>query len=230
VPDQQQKHYFDSARGEKLDIIQWWKDMILNHFGVTISDDGGKKWGATNLSLVLRSLAHINSALNGRLKSLAGGATFRLGEYELDPATCPNLNCTYGGVTSGTIVTFNTDGDDAIRQMNIYHEFGHVLDNSPGLVNAFSGALDSLPNPSFVQGSNGENPGFLDPSALVASSVSDPYHSTADALQHPSTDPVEQWADAFANYVAGNIDLEDPAGQAMYDFVTGALRPYIGAP
>jgi hypothetical protein len=42
----------------------------------------------------------------------------------------------------------------------------------------------------------------------------------------------EHWADIFANHVAGNIDMSKPAGpgMAMYNFVTGALRPYIGAP
>jgi hypothetical protein len=39
----------------------------------------------------------------------------------------------------------------------------------------------------------------------------------------------EQWADIFANYVAGNIDLRDPTGPgaAMNTFITGELAPYI---
>lgn len=40
----------------------------------------------------------------------------------------------------------------------------------------------------------------------------------------------EHWADMFANYVAGNIDLASDEGRAMNGFVEGALRPYIGAP
>lgn len=212
-----------------------YKALIKTQFGITLSngDEDNKAWDLINARLMYNSLIIIDAALNGQLKSLVGGAIFKIGEYDpySDP-NCPKHNCTYSGLTSGTTVTVYTMGDDAIRQMNIYHEFGHVLDNSPGMVDAFSGALGKLDEPGFIQGSNGENPRFLDPSALIAGSVSDPYHGTAEALQHPSTDPREQWADIFANYLAGNIDLSKPTGPgtAMYNFVTGALLPYIGLP
>ena len=40
----------------------------------------------------------------------------------------------------------------------------------------------------------------------------------------------EQWADIFANYVAGNINLGRLEGRDMYRFVTNVLSPYIGLP
>lgn len=43
-----------------------------------------------------------------------------------------------------------------------------------------------------------------------------------------ANDPNEFWADAFANYVAGNINQKEPSGEAqkMYDYVHDALNPY----
>ena len=124
----------------------------------------------------------------------------------------------YSGWTSGTTVTFFTKGVAAIRQMNIYHEFGHVLDNLPGLKDVFSSALGAENNPSYVDDS-----GQLDSKVFVERTVSDPNYGVAEALQHPSTDPKEQWADIFANYVALNIDVNSDMGLEMYNFVTGVL-------
>jgi hypothetical protein len=50
------------------------------------------------------------------------------------------------------------------------------------------------------------------------------------AIQASKSGDVESWADIFANYVAGNINIAKSQGEAMYDFVTGALAPYIGFP
>ena len=194
-----------------------------------MSDGGGKKWDPRNLQLVFRSLANINTALNGRARSLVAGATFRLGRYVETAENCPDGGCTYSGWTSKTTVTFYTMGSAAIRQMNIYHEFGHLLDNSRGMVSEFSGALDKLEDPGFVR-----DDGYLNRDALVQQRyvTGDPNYANVEALQHPDTGAVEQWADIFANYVAGNIDVSDPLGPgaAMFNFVHGALSPHIGAP
>jgi hypothetical protein len=42
--------------------------------------------------------------------------------------------------------------------------------------------------------------------------------------------PNEYWADAAANFVAGNINLAESSGEAqnMYDSVNGMLFPYTG--
>jgi hypothetical protein len=205
----------------KLNAIDSWKKIIKDKFGITMSDGGGKDWNALNLSIVHSSLENINVALSGKLKSLVGGATFKLAEY-VPTADCPT--CTYSGWTSGTSITFYTMGSAAIRQMNINHEFGHLMDNSPGMVNVFSRDPD-INNPDFL-----DNSGYLDRSALIDKSK--------DMYQHPMSiygkDPIraqeEHWGDIFANYVAGNINLASTEGQAMNTFVTGALAPYIGTP
>jgi hypothetical protein len=210
----------------KLSATDSWKKVIKDKFGVTMSDGGGKNWDASNLALVHSSLEIINKVLNGKLRSLVGGATFRRREYELDPGTCRNLNCTYDAVTSGTTVTFNTTGGDAIHQMNIFHEFGHLLDNSPGMVNGFSGELgqQSFHNTDGTYLFGGSGTGWINSSLTLSSAnVSDPNFGTAQAIQHPSTDPVEQWGDMFANYVAGNINTNYRPGQMMQGMVTVLL-------
>lgn len=141
--------------------------LIKDDFGITMSDEGGKEWIEKNLQIVYISLQNIDNALNGKLKDLAGGATFKMAEYH-PPKECPT--CTYSGWTSGTTVTFYTIKDNPLVQMNIYHEFGHVLDNSPGLVDVFSGH-EGINNPKFLQD------GYLSREALIDQS--------RDMYQHP---------------------------------------------
>ena len=198
---------------------------MKSEYGITLADRG-KEWSLINARLAFDSLSNIDSLLNGQLKSTVGGGTWTIIEHtSVDGSQ-------YRATTSGTDVEFETLGSQAIRQMNIYHEFGHVLDNSPGLINVFSDAVENLDNPSFIQGPDGDNPGFLDPGALISGRVSDPNHGTAQAIQHASIDRKEKWADIFANYVAGNIDMSKPTGPGMemYNFVTDALAQYIGTP
>jgi RHS repeat-associated protein len=214
----------------RLSTIDTWKMMIRGEYGITASD-AGKDWSSGNLRVVYSSLRRIDTALNGQVRSLVGGATFMMHEYVANRDNCSleSLACTYGSVTSGTTISFGTQGNAVIRQINIFHEFGHLLDNSPGKVNAFSSALRNLQNPSFIA-----DDGYLDPLALSSGTV-----AGGEAIQHPISslgNPVEasqeHWADIFANYVAGNINLTDPLGPglAMYQFVTGVLAPLIGAP
>jgi len=178
-----------------------------------------------NLRIIYSSLQNINNALNGKLKSIIGSATFKMGEYT-PPSDCPL--CIYGGWTSGTTVTFYTIGNAAIRQMNIYHEFGHLIDSLPGsMYDAFTNALLGEGSPSYIIN------GYLNPDALINLSIkNDPNYAKVQAIQASGPGVNEQWADIFANYVAGNIDRSDPSGpgMAMYTFVTSALAPYIGVP
>lgn len=113
-----------------------------------------------------------------------------------------------------------------LRQMNIYHEFGHLIDNVRGLKDVFTNAVKDQGNPSWVSG------GFVSSeNALVSGRVPDPYYGDTDATQaYSNPGPSEEWADAFANYVAGNIDLSKSAGAAMYDFVTTTLAPNTRIP
>jgi RHS repeat-associated protein len=198
------------------------KKNIKSKYGITMSDEGEKPWSLQNLRIVFLSLQNINNALNGKLKSIIGSATWKMAEYR---PTADCTTCTYRGWTTGTNVTFHTMGNNAIHQMNIYHEFGHVLDNSPGLENVFS-RDPGINNRDFL------HDGYLSRDALIDKS--------RDMYQNPMTiygnDPIraqeEHWADIFANYVSGNINLSNPNGPgiAMYNFVTRALSPYIGVP
>jgi len=106
-------------------------------------------WDARNLQNMYKSLGIINNALKGKTRSLIGGAIVKWGEYVETKEICPQGGCTYSGLTGGTTVTFKTIGKSVIRQMNIYHEFGHVLDNQPGRIDYFSNALTDSKDRSF---------------------------------------------------------------------------------
>ena len=201
------------------------KANIKSKFGIEMSEESDdhnlhpKKWNIDNLRIIWGALNQINNvALNGKLKELAGGATFKWGEYA-------NSDCSggsYCGRTYGTTIEFFNVGQANINLQNIFHEFAHVLDNSSKTYNAFSHA-EGINNPDFL-----DDGGYLDPAALI-----DPYNDMIqDNLSVYAGDMVkaqnEHWGDMFANYVAGNIDLSDPngPGKAMNDFVEGALCPY----
>lgn len=190
-----------------------------------MSDNTDKAWDVRNLMLVYSSLQNINNFLNGKLREIIGdkNTVFKLAEYQLDPQKCPLLNCTYSGWTGGTTVIFYTQGNAHIHQMNIYHEFGHLIDN----------LLDHAPRNALEGKERGENPsyvganGYLNPDALVEAPyvTSDPNYAYVQAIQASDNDAPEQWADIFANAVAGNIDLSKSTGPGvdMYNFIKSVL-------
>jgi hypothetical protein len=168
----------DWGRGCELSQcgVSYWKAAIKGDFGIKMSNDGGKTWDLRNLITMYYSLQNINTTLNGKLKSIIGGATFMLGEY-VPTSDCPH--CTYGGWTSGTNLTFYTTGNAAIRPMNIYHEFGHLLDNTAGGGNVFSTALRGLKNPSFISSNeNDGTKGYLDRASFI-----EPHYLSDRAVQ-----------------------------------------------
>ncbi|WKZ47076.1 MAG: RHS repeat-associated core domain-containing protein [Anaerolineales bacterium] len=214
-----------SQRLSRFTGVRFWKALMKDEFGIKMSEEddanntNAKAWDLRNLMIVYNTLGTINVALNGRLKSLVGGATFKWGEHD------PNGgNTTYRGLTYSTTITFYTIGNAAIRQMNIFHEFGHLMDNSPGMVNVFSRNPD-INNPDFL-----DDNGYLDRSALIDRSQDMYQHPMSIYGDDPASAQEEHWGDIFANYVAGNINLASTEGQAMNTFVTGALAPYIGTP
>ena len=210
------------SRHTLADRIYNWKWRIKNKFDVTMSDDGDKDWDAKNLSLMYSSLQNIDVSLNGTLNTLIGGATFKLSNYQGDKDYS-------GWTTHDKTITFYTKGTSAIRQMNIYHEFGHLIDSLPGkMFDVFTNALKTQDSPSFIG-----NNGYLNENALIDTRVtSDLNYASVQAIQASDNTSSEQWADIFANFVAGNIDLSKPAGPGrdMYDFITGVLGPYINNP
>jgi len=215
-----------SQRLSRFTGTKFWKALIKDEFGITMSEENdynnpnAKTWDVKNLMTIFNSLSKINVALNGKLKSLVGGATFKWGEH--DPG---GGNTTYHGLTYGRTISFFNIGNAAIRQVNIFHEFRHLIDNSPGMVDVFS-RDPGINNPDFL-----DNDGYLDTNALVDQGmIQHSYSINTDDQSERLIAQQEHWADIFANYVAGNIDLSSPQGSAMNTFVTGALAPYIGTP
>jgi hypothetical protein len=201
------------------DRIDNWKRRIKKRFGINMSDEGQQIWSATNLSIVYSSLGKIDITLNGKLKSFVSGATFWLKNQNVADGQ-------YHGSThlDGSGINFYKLSGEALRQMNIFHEVGHLLDNVPGLKDVFTNAVDNESNPNWVTN------GYVSQNALKGSQVADPYYQTTDAVQAYNPGPSEEWADAFANSVAGNINLASPEGRSMNSFVNAALNPYISDP
>jgi RHS repeat-associated protein len=203
----------------RLSAVDTWKMMIWGKFGVTMSDAGNKNRSTTSLRSAYASLQNINNAMNNMLKPIIAGTTFRLMKHGGDGS--------YNGQTTGNSIDFYTIGDVALRQMNIYHEVGHLLNNVTD--EAFENAVSNEDNPSWVGDDQKVNPAALKSDTIT----NDPNWASVQARQaYKDFGASEQWADAFANYVAGNIDMSkaDSPGTDMYNFVTGALAPYIGTP
>lgn len=183
-----------------------------------MSDDKGK-WDILNLTIVFDGLGQADQYLGGKAKSIIDGSIF----YLKSAATG-----TYSGLTSGMKITFGTSS--TIPFQNLYHEFAHLLDN--GLKDGITNKLGHMPTDidgEYLFGGNGV--GEISKNTLTNLSLDDPYRTNdVKAFQHASSDPVEQWADMFANLVAGNIDMDSPEGQAMNAWTRGLLYPYVGLP
>jgi RHS repeat-associated protein len=216
--------WYRDPYASRLSTIDTWKMMILDKFHITMSDDGDKPWSTISLQSVFVSLQNVNNALNNRLKYLVGGAKFWLKNQDTS-------NGQYHGSThlDGSGIDFYTVGDAALRQINVYHEVGHLLDNVPDLKDKFTNAVSAQTNPSWISNNR------INADALKSLTINDPnYDSPSPQARqtYSGYGPSEQWADAFGNYVAANIDLSDPDGPgvAMYNFVRTTLAPYIGVP
>jgi hypothetical protein len=189
------------------------KTMIFRKYGVKMEEENNRTWSKANLETVYISLHMADEKLSGNLKSMIGGTTFTI--------TDGNTPGHYKGITSPTGVDFHTGGNDVnLPVINILHETGHLLNMVPATQDVFSTPLDG--------NNGGATPSWVDEEGYV----------DADLLLDKSGQPIqakpmgeanapgEYWADAFANYVANNIDLSLPAGQTMYNDVYNALEPY----
>ncbi|HBA92113.1 MAG TPA: hypothetical protein DCZ08_10335 [Anaerolineaceae bacterium] len=209
------------AVGKHFSVTYTWKKMIKTNYGINM-EKGDKEWDSPNLRLMYGSLGIVNTSTSGNLRAMAAGSTFKLMEHASGGGD-------YYGVTHTqrpTGIDFYTKGTQPLRQMNIYHEVGHLLDNVPGTWDVFTNAVKSQNNPSWV-GSDQK----INPEALLMSRVKDPNYPPVAARQtYSNFGPSEQWADAFANYVAGNINLASVIGTDMFNFVRSALAPFIGTP
>jgi RHS repeat-associated protein len=196
-------------------LISWTSGI----YGVSMANSEEMTWSKANLRTAYQSLNMINSKLNGHLKSLINGTTFKImggGDQ-------------YKGITSPTGIDFYVaNGSTLIPNTNFLHETGHLIDFVPATANVFSGPLTAdRNNPS-------NNPdwtanGFVNEKLLLgklfqpvqASYIKD---KAGNLLEDFDTN--EYWADAFANYVADNINKSQSAGMNMYNYVNDALNPY----
>jgi hypothetical protein len=213
-----------SEKGE----LAYIKASLLQNYGVTLADGGagdywqisafGKKVNSKNWDLTYArqadlALSNLNKALEGKLHGITGSATFTLNEHPNSPY--------YYGYTHGSTVDFYVTNH--LSLINIYHEFGHVLNNLPGKDDAFSG-YPGIGNSEFL-----DDKGFLDINALIIKNASLYYqHPMSVFGDNKVTAQREQWGDMFANYVAGNINLAASEGSAMNGFIETVLCANVG--
>jgi RHS repeat-associated protein len=191
----------------KLGAINFMKQSIKDKHGIVMMDSDTMKWSKNNLYAASTALYMINNKLNGNLKTMVGGSTFTI---------TTGGNQYYGWTGSAGVTYHVASSSTSIPTINFLHETGHLLDSIPATENVFS---DQVPaTPTWVKD------GYVDREILGGK-----YNEPVQALpMNEPNQPGEYWADAFANYVAGNIDLMQSAGRDMHDFVSAALAPYIG--
>jgi hypothetical protein len=204
--------------------LEYIKQYLEHYYGITLDDGGAtnkkykksksRSWDLASARQVDLAMGNINSALNEKLRKITGETKFI---FTLN--THPEGG--YLGWTNGQQIDFYTNTTSPLQ--NIYHEFGHALDSLPGKNNMFSNQIPS-------SATYAEN-GFINLNALVDANLPPEPNwpggiDAKQAFDEPGA--TEVWADIFANYVAGNIDIGDPfgPGAAMNTFVTGVFAPY----
>ena len=199
--------WYRARYAKRLSTIDTWKMMIWGKFGVTMSEENNRAWSNTNLETVYLSLGMTNNKLGGNLKSMICGTTF----------TITDGGNQYYGQTSPLGVDFHTASSNTeLPSINILHETGHLLDMVPTTSDVFSNPL-AEEKPSWV-----DKNGYVDRSLLLNKF----YQPVQAKPLGEAYDPSEYWADAFANYVADNINLNIPNGSSMYSDVNLELDPY----
>lgn len=215
--------YADQWRQEKaynrLGEIGFIKYEIKYEFGISMVD-GTRSWSVTNLNTAYGALKMINDTLNGNLKSMVGGTKFTAAEKIIKPDNeyCKDpSNCLYSGEAGSTGLTFYlryTSGQ--IPLVNFLHETGHLLNMVPATANVFTGQIPA--NPTWV-----DEDGYVDSNIVGTKLGNQPIQARP---MGEAFDTGEYWADAFANFVATNIDLSTIGGKDMNRFVSDALAPY----
>jgi RHS repeat-associated protein len=204
--------WYRSTKAPRLNTIDKLKMMIWGKFGVTMSESDNREWSVNNLRTVFKGLNAIDDKLNGNLKTMIKGTTFTTKDH-------PSEKGSYSGQvwSTGLGIDFHIDSTKTILPLiNILHEVGHLLDYLPATKDVFSGQIKG--NPSWTK------EGYVN-EEILGGKFRQPVQA---GPMGEAYDPDEYWADSFANYIAGNIKLDEPtgAGQEMFDFVSGALHPY----
>jgi hypothetical protein len=201
---------------DRLGEVGFLKYEIKYEFGIEVVD-GTMNWSLENLRTAYVALNMANDKLNGTLKSKVQGTKFTMdSQAQCEKDNGDKFDC-YHGKTDGTRVTFySSNASLKIPSINFLHETGHLLDSVPASHNVFSDPLRNA-TPKWVKN------GYVN-SELLGNMFAQPVQAI------PMIEPNnanEYWADAFANYVAGNINLAEATGegQKMFDYVNGALNP-----
>jgi RHS repeat-associated protein len=206
-----------------IDSINYWKGVIKSNYGVIMSDDEGR-WDVKNLVRIYIGLTYMDkNFLQGQTNRLVSGATFLFTRSENG----------YGGQTFkgndnpllGGQIAFYTHS--VIPYQNLYHEFAHLLDNRLGdRITEKLGASAVYYEGEYLFG--GKGIGNIDLSTIMKFKLPDSYVSTGvDAFQHPSSDPIEQWADMWANYVSGNLKMNEAGGILVKSWITTNINPIL---
>jgi RHS repeat-associated protein len=198
---------------DKLDQEKYWMDMVETTFGVNLEINPKKAWGSVNLRTLYYGLSKMAYVL-GQSLQIFEGITLSIAEHISTDGISR-----YGGSTDGTHSTFNTTGTDTLYTQNIYHEFGHLINNMSG--SSYEAALGA--QAYYDSGKNyifgGDSVGNINSKAL--------FTTADDMIQHPSMQPDEQFADIYANYMANNINTGTEAGVLMYGWISFILPPSL---
>jgi len=189
-------------------------DKLKDKYGVTLQK-GTRSWDSRNIYAAYAGMFNVDKALNGQTKAILGPTTFILNWHSGEGD--------YGGTSYPGLTIF--EATTTIPSQNLYHEVAHLLNYASG--GAFERRVDAQTHEvagNYIFGGSAgimsERHGF----GLKFSDLTDPnYGIITDVIQHPDTDPSEQWSDLFANYAAGNIDLSSGAGQEIFTFVNRSL-------
>jgi hypothetical protein len=206
-----------------------YKRIIEERFGIIVSDDTGK-WATAHIQIVYSALFNIDVAVGGMLKTLLGTPKKFLREE----------SATYSGTAYGHQINFRFS--NKLPHQLIYHEMGHLLNFAQGRKYTYSldhtAVYTGYPNQTgeFVMGRDCPTTGKcnnpynrIDGQGYIQHPViKDPSGYNAETEMHPrkmSADgntANEEWADLFANFVAGNFDSGD-TGRAKYNWVKDQL-------
>lgn len=153
--------------------------MLQLRYGVVLCNSYGRGWDNTNAGIVYQSLQTIEDRIGYRNMSFTRGVKAVLVANDVS-------GWTYSGITfPGNQIVFYTDR--TIPMQNALHEWGHVYNNAHHIIEN-----EDVPTPQ-----------------VISAQVEDKYWGMVDALQHPSDDESERFADYFANYMI--INLTNPA-------------------
>ena len=188
------------------------KYLIPEKFGIEMVD-GTMNWSLENLSTTYDALKTIDDKLNGNLKSMVGRTTFTMAFQGKCTDEDGSMRDCYHGESSSTGVTYYSSYSSVkLPIINILHETGHLLNFVPATNNVFSDPLKAklewVGDDGYVRRD------------ILGDMFFEPVQSRP--MKEPNN-PWEYWADAFGNYMAGNIDLSDPLGSDMANYVSGAL-------